>query len=312
MPNDMVPFAPMVAADSTQPLPSLVAQALRQAEADHHPDVPWKPPATLPGADALQVALAMLTPRPADDRTIASCMAAMVIAFEPNTKLSPEATRLRFTVWKEANADLGNALWQLATERAIRGLRWMPKPAELREQVRAELDARALRHRRCRQMLEEGARRRNARRWCRRRSRSGCATPSRSIASTSASPTPSGCSASSMTCCREGPRHENAAPLRPGQGHRARPAADHPAHRPAVPDAQRADDGHRPAQAQGLAVHGRAAQAGRDRDRGALDPARQLAAPAHRRRRVDRLDHAPRQQAPLSPRIAKYTGPKEQ
>jgi hypothetical protein len=162
MPNDMVPFAPMVAADSTQPLPSLVAQALRQAEADHHPDVPWKPPATLPNADALRVALAMLTPRAADDRTIASCMAALVIAFEPNTKLSPEATRLRFTVWKEANADLGNALWQLATERAIRGLRWMPKPAELREQVRAELDARSLRHRRCAQMLEEAARRRNA------------------------------------------------------------------------------------------------------------------------------------------------------
>ena len=162
MPNDMVPFAPMVAADSTQPLPSLVAQALRQAEADHHPDVPWKPPATLPGADALRVALAMLTPRPADDRTIASCMAALVIAFEPNTKLSAEATRLRFTVWKEANADLGNALWNEATERAIRSLRWMPKPAELREQVRAALEARALRRRRCEQMLAEHARRRRA------------------------------------------------------------------------------------------------------------------------------------------------------
>lgn len=140
----------------------MVAQALRQAEADHHPDVPWRPPLKLPSTDALQVALAMLTPRPADDRTIASCMAALVIAFEPNTRLSPEATRLRFTVWKEANADLGNALWQLATERAIRGLRWMPKPAELREQVRAEVEARSLRHRRCQQMLEEGRRRRNA------------------------------------------------------------------------------------------------------------------------------------------------------
>jgi hypothetical protein len=140
----------------------LVARALRQAEADHHPDVPWRPPAVLPDADALQVALAMLTPRPADDRVIASCMAALVIAFEPNTKLSPEATRLRFQVWKDANGDLGNALWQLATGRAIRGLRWMPKPAELREQVRAELEARDLRRRRCERMLEEGARRRKA------------------------------------------------------------------------------------------------------------------------------------------------------
>jgi hypothetical protein len=162
MPNDMVPFVPMAAADSTQPLPRLVAQALRQAEADHHPDVPWKPPAVLPGAEALRVALAMLTPHPAEDRIIASCMAALVIAFEPNTRLSPEATRLRFTVWKEANGDLGNALWQLATERAIRGLRWMPKPAELREQVRGELQARDQRRRRCEQMLEEGLRRRNA------------------------------------------------------------------------------------------------------------------------------------------------------
>jgi hypothetical protein len=38
----------------------------------------------------------------------------------------------------------------------------MPKPAELREQVRAELDARSLRYRRCQRMLEEGQRRRNA------------------------------------------------------------------------------------------------------------------------------------------------------
>ena len=60
----------------------------------------------------------------------------MMIAFEPNTKLSPEATRLRFEVWKEANGDLGNALWTEATQRAIRALKWMPKPSELREQGR--------------------------------------------------------------------------------------------------------------------------------------------------------------------------------
>jgi hypothetical protein len=140
----------------------LVARALRQAEDDHHPDIPWKPPARLPDADALRLALAMLAPRPADDRTIAACLAALVIAFEANTKLSPEGTRLRFTVWKEANADLGNALWNEATERAIKSLRWMPKPSELREQVRAALEARALRRRRCEQMLAEHARRRRA------------------------------------------------------------------------------------------------------------------------------------------------------
>jgi hypothetical protein len=137
----------------------LVAQALRQAERDDHPDVPWQPPARLPDADALKVALAMLTPRPADDRTIAACLAALVIAFEPNTKLSAEATRLRFEIWKEANGDLGNALWNEATQRAIRALKWMPKPSELREQVRPILDARALRRRRCERMLAELARR---------------------------------------------------------------------------------------------------------------------------------------------------------
>lgn len=115
----------------------------------------------LPPAEALRVALAMLTPRPADDRTIAACLAALVIAFEPNTKLSAEATRLRFEVWKEANGELGNALWTEATQRAIRALKWMPKPAELREQVRSVLEARALRRRRCEQMLAAALRRRD-------------------------------------------------------------------------------------------------------------------------------------------------------
>ena len=157
MPNDIAPL-PMPT-DSTQPLPSSVARALRQAESDDHPDVPWRPPELLPPVEALRVALAMLSPRPADDRTIASCLAAMMIAFEPNTKLSPEATRLRFEVWKEANGDLGNALWQVATQRAIQALKWMPKPSELREQVRSILEARDLRRRRCEQMLAEQARR---------------------------------------------------------------------------------------------------------------------------------------------------------
>jgi hypothetical protein len=143
-------------------LPSSVAQALSKAEHDHHPDIPWRPSANLPSADALRVAFAMLTPRPADDRTIGACLAALMIAFEPNTRLSAEATRLRLEVWKQANADLGNALWSEATERAIGSLKWMPKPAELREQVRPILEARALRRARCEQMLAEQARRKTA------------------------------------------------------------------------------------------------------------------------------------------------------
>lgn len=163
MPNDVVLSAlPTVAADSTQPLPSSVARALSQAEADVHPDIPWRPPAALPEPAALRTALAMLTPPPASDRTISAGMAALMIAFEPNTRLSPEATRLRFVVWKEATADLGDALWQTAAERAIRSLKWMPKPAEFRELVRSILEARSTRRQRCERMLAEHARRRAA------------------------------------------------------------------------------------------------------------------------------------------------------
>lgn len=138
-------------------MPSSVARALRQAEEDDHPDVPWRPPATLPSRDALEVARAMLQPRPADDATMASCLAALVIAFEPNTRLSAEATRLRLEVWRRANADLGNALWQDATETALRSLKWMPRPAEFRQ-----VEARLLRLRRCEQMLAAHVRRANA------------------------------------------------------------------------------------------------------------------------------------------------------
>jgi len=116
----------------------------------------------LPSKDALEVARALLTPDPADDRTIASCMAAMVIAFEPNTRLSAEATRLRMEVWRQAAGDLGSALWEEATEIALRSLKWMPKPAEFRDLVRHKLEARLLRLRRCEQMLSAHARREEA------------------------------------------------------------------------------------------------------------------------------------------------------
>jgi len=163
MTNDIARYLPPLAsADSTQPLPSSVARALRQAEQDDHPDVPWRPPAVLPSKDALEAARALLTPEPADDRTIASCMAAMVIAFEPNTRLSAEATRLRMEVWRQATADLGSALWEEATEVALRSLKWMPRPAEFRDLVRRKLEARLLRLRRCEQMLAAHARREEA------------------------------------------------------------------------------------------------------------------------------------------------------
>lgn len=128
-------------------------RALADAAALEHPDVSWTPPPRLPSIHDLNAAIAVLTPPPADARTMAACLAALVIAFEPNTKLSPDATRLRLEVWKQANGDLGNALWTEATERAIRGLKWMPKPSELRELVSADLTARAKKLEHCRRML---------------------------------------------------------------------------------------------------------------------------------------------------------------
>jgi len=57
-------------------------------------------------------------------------------------------------VWLEANSDLGDALWSMATLAAIQGSRWMPKPAEFRKLVQARLDERQRRTERCRVMLD--------------------------------------------------------------------------------------------------------------------------------------------------------------
>ena len=76
------------------------------------------------------------------------------MAFEPNTKLTSEQTRLRLAVWLEANGDLGDELWSIATLAAIQGSQWMPKPAEFRKLVQARFDERQRRKERCRAMLD--------------------------------------------------------------------------------------------------------------------------------------------------------------
>lgn len=63
------------------------------------------------------------------------CLAKMLVAFEPNTKLSADDMRLRAMVWLEACGDLNDGLWAEATAEAIKGLKWMPKPSEFRELV---------------------------------------------------------------------------------------------------------------------------------------------------------------------------------
>lgn len=123
--------------------------------APDHPDIAWRPPAELPPAADLERALAILQDEGRTSEThVATCFARLVMAFEPNTKLTAEQTRLRLAVWLEANGDLGDALWSAATLEAIRSATWMPRPAEFRKLVQDRLDERARRVRRCRAMIE--------------------------------------------------------------------------------------------------------------------------------------------------------------
>lgn len=62
--------------------------------------------------------------------------------------------RLRLAVWLEANSDLGDELWSIATLAAIQGSQWMSKPAEFRKLVQARLDERQRRTERCRATLD--------------------------------------------------------------------------------------------------------------------------------------------------------------
>ena len=103
-----------------------------------HPDIPWHPPANLPRPADLRAAIAdmerLLNER-ATPAYAKQCIAQLMVAFEPNTKLSADETRLRAMVWLEANGDLCDGLWREATQESIRSLKWMPKPSEFRDLV---------------------------------------------------------------------------------------------------------------------------------------------------------------------------------
>jgi hypothetical protein len=138
-------------------LPNSVERALADALSLEHPDVPWTLPAQIPPPRDLQLAIAVLTVAPASPKHASWCLAKLALAFESGAqRLSPEATKLRADVWLEANADLGDELWSKATIAAIRGSKWMPKPAEFRELVSVELAERSKKLSRCRSMLAAG------------------------------------------------------------------------------------------------------------------------------------------------------------
>lgn len=136
-------------------MPNSVERALADSLSLEHPDVPWQLPAALPVLADLKAGIATLEAQaaPVQQKHATWCLAKLVLAFEPNTKLTGEETRLRLNVWLEANADLGDALWSEATLAAIQSLKWMPKPAEFRGLVEAKLAARAKRMKRCQAML---------------------------------------------------------------------------------------------------------------------------------------------------------------
>lgn len=118
--------------------------------------MPWTPPAVPPATSDLRAALQILEAQsaPATPKHVAWCLAKLMMAFEPATKLSGEETRLRAAVWLEACGDLGDALWSQATLAAIQSSKWMPKPAEFRALVERQLTERAKRLQRCRAMLD--------------------------------------------------------------------------------------------------------------------------------------------------------------
>jgi hypothetical protein len=137
-------------------LPSSVERALADGLSLEHPDVPWSPPAVPPASADLRAALQILEAQaaPATPKHVAWCLAKLMMAFEPATKLSGEETKLRAGVWLEACGDLGDALWTKATLAAIQSSKWMPKPAEFRKLVEREIDERSKRLQRCRAMLD--------------------------------------------------------------------------------------------------------------------------------------------------------------
>lgn len=113
------------------------------------------PPQALPAVADLELALRILEGQACTgEKHAASCLARLVMAFEPNTRLKADETRLRLAVWLEANGDLGDELWSIATLAAIQGSQWMPKPAEFRRLVQGRLDERHRRLQRCRAMLD--------------------------------------------------------------------------------------------------------------------------------------------------------------
>ena len=94
-------------------------------------------PHDMPTAVELRTAIATLGVPPVGKAHVRDCMARLSLAFEGVSKLSDAAQRARCEVWREANGDLGEALWNEATLWCLRNHKFgmMPTPADFRRAV---------------------------------------------------------------------------------------------------------------------------------------------------------------------------------
>lgn len=122
----------------------------------------WALPKVLPSIADLRLGIHILENPVTTPKHAAGCLAKLMVAFEPNTKMSPEETKLRLAVWIEANGDLGDELWAEATRLAMRESKWMPKPSEFRALVGDQLTLRSSRLHRAKMMLQEAGREKDA------------------------------------------------------------------------------------------------------------------------------------------------------
>lgn len=163
MPNDIATTANL--ATSSQRLPrtveTMMAEALsRQAW--------WQPrllsdllvetePQDIPTAVELHAAIATLTVPPVGKAHVRDCMARLSLAFEGVSKLSDAAQRARCEVWREANGDLGEELWNEATLWCLRNHKFaaMPTPADFRRVVIDSFFRKKNKLDLCRRLLDE-------------------------------------------------------------------------------------------------------------------------------------------------------------
>lgn len=114
-------------------------------------------PQDIPTAVELHAAIATLTVPPVGKAHVRDCMARLSLAFEGVSKLSDAAQRARCEVWREANGDLGEDLWNEATLWCLRNHKFaaMPTPAEFRRVVIDSFFRKQNKLDLCRRLLDE-------------------------------------------------------------------------------------------------------------------------------------------------------------